>query len=135
MVPLQAEGLYIWVMYPNTKSIFKLEDNSTSLVVPKKGLYLLNLKMYYQISSSKPTCTGNLFLNTRIQKYHPSYPVWLEVIKGIETMQCMDHWSQSVTLSQVARFERGTKLRVVIDPQNYDYIIRDRSTYFSVTLL
>lgn len=127
-------GIYVWGMYHSTRSIFKLEDSSTSLVVPKKGLYFLNLKMYYYIPTGH-TCKQNLNLSTHIKQLHPSYPEWIDVIKGTDTMQCVDHWHQSVTLSQVVRFEKGTKLRVTIDLRNYDYIIKDESTYFTVTLL
>lgn len=133
MVPLHEKGFYIWFINHNTRSMFKLEDNSTSLVVPRQGLYIVNLKMYYQIPSEKKC--ENVFLSTIIRKYHPSYPKWMDIIKGMDTMQCVPHWHQSVTLSQVVRLEVGTKLRVIIDPNNYDFIIGDVSTYFSVTLL
>lgn len=122
------------MMNHNTRNIFKLEDNSTSLVVPKKGLYIVNLKMYYYIPTGHK-CEKKLFLSTCIQQYHPSYPKWIDILKGIETMQCVDSWHQSVTLSQVVSFKKKTKLRVIIDPKNYDFIIGDVSTYFSVTLL
>lgn len=134
MVPLHDDGYYIWRIHHNSRNIFKLEDNGTSLVVPKKGLYIVNLKMYYYIPSGHK-CKHFLFLSTCIKQYHPSYPEWMEVIKGTDTMQCVDHWRQSVTLSQVMRFEKETKLRVIINPKIYEFINGDWSTYFSVTLL
>ncbi|KAB5522457.1 hypothetical protein PHYPO_G00159730 [Pangasianodon hypophthalmus] len=131
---LNEQGIYIWWMYHNTRSIFKLEDNSTTLVVPKKGLYFVNLKMYYYIPTGHE-CKENLLLTTCIKQYHPSYLEWRDVVKGMDTMQCVDRWYQSVTLSQMVRLEKGTKLRVIINPVNYDFINGDGSTYFTVTLL
>lgn len=111
-----------------------MQDNSTSLVVPKNGIYFVNLKIYYTIPSGHK-CKENLYLKTDVQKYDSSYREWVDVIKGIDTMQCVDYWYQSVTLSQVVKLVNGAKLRVRIDPVIYDYIIKDSSTYFSVTLL
>ncbi|XP_060769366.1 uncharacterized protein LOC132876111 [Neoarius graeffei] len=129
-----SDAIFIWELHHSTKSIFKLEDNSKSLVVPKKGLYFVNLKMYYYIPTGH-ACKDNLNLSTRVQLHHSSYPVWIDVIKGTDTMQCVVHWRQSFTLSQVVKLEKGTKLRVIIDPSNYGYVIKDVSTYFTVTLL
>lgn len=129
-----SDAIFIWELHHSTKSIFKLEDNSKSLVVPKKGLYFVNLKMYYYIPTGH-ACKDNLNLSTRVQLHHSSYPVWIDVIKGTDTMQCVAHWRQSFTLSQVVKLEKGTKLRVIIDPSNYGYVIKDVSTYFTVTLL
>ncbi|KAK3527680.1 hypothetical protein QTP86_033570 [Hemibagrus guttatus] len=39
VVPLQEDGIYIWWLY-HTRGKFKLEDNSTTLVVPKNGPYI-----------------------------------------------------------------------------------------------
>ncbi|TSK14480.1 hypothetical protein Baya_0463 [Bagarius yarrelli] len=129
---IHEDGTYIW--WGHTESKFKLEDNDTALVVPRQGLYLVNLKMYYMIPASY-NCNKNLLLKTEIQQYHTSYNIWREVIKGEDTMQCVHHWHQSVTLSQVVRFEKGTKLRVVIEAKNYKFIVGDDSTYLNVTLL
>lgn len=115
--------------------MFKLMNSST-LVLPRSGLYIVNLKMYYQITPvTKPKCQDTLILSTFIRKSHHSYHGWLDVLKGIDTMQCVDQWRQSVTLSHVVRFEKKTNLKVVIDPNNYKFINGDESTFFSVTLL
>ncbi|KAI5615553.1 hypothetical protein C0J50_0234 [Silurus asotus] len=133
-VPLYEDDIFIW-MEPN-ESMFKLEDNGTSIVVPRKGIYFVNVKLNFYLPS-KQNCTemGKLFIITNIKMYHSSYKEWINVIKNRDTMQCVDHWYQSVTLTKVAKFLKGTKLRVVIDPGSYKYLIRDDSTYFSVTLL
>lgn len=131
---LHENKIYIWQINTNHGNIFKLENNGTSLVVSKKGLYFVNLRMGYYIPDMH-TCTDNLFLSTCIMQHHTSYTQWLEVINSKDTMQCVDYWHQSVTLSQVVRFQKGTKLRVDIDPVNYPYIIGDTSTFFSVTRL
>ncbi|KAG7314706.1 hypothetical protein KOW79_022009 [Hemibagrus wyckioides] len=133
VAPLQKDGIYIWRLY-HTRGNFKLEDNSTTLVVPKNGLYLVNLKMYYYIPND-PMCNQTLFLKTKIEQYSSAYPVWIEVMKGGDTMQCVQDWHQSVTLSQVVRFEKGTMLRVVINEKNHHFIVGDASTYLSVTRL
>lgn len=133
MAPLQKDGIYIWRLY-HTRGKFKLEDNSTTLVVPKNGLYLVNLKMYYDIRNDS-MCNQMLTLKTKIEQYCSAYPVWIEVIKGGDTMQCVKGWQQSVTLSQVVRFKKGTMLRVVINEMNHHFIVGDGSTYLSVTRL
>ncbi|XP_026993609.2 uncharacterized protein LOC113637245 [Tachysurus fulvidraco] len=132
-VPALQDGIYIWWML-SSRGKFTLKDKNTTLVVPKNGLYLLNLKMYYSIDSDHQ-CKQMLFLNTFIQQYHSSYPKWREVITGRDTMQCVQDWQQSVTLTQVIRLNKGTMLRVKIDPKNYPFIIWDDSTYFTVTRL
>ncbi|XP_046695289.1 uncharacterized protein LOC124379180 isoform X2 [Silurus meridionalis] len=130
-VPLFENNTFIW-MEPN-ESMFKLEDNGTSIVVPRKGIYFVNVKLNFYIPSVR-NCSG-LFILTNIKMYHSSYKEWINVIKNRDTMQCVDHWYQSVTLTKVAKFLKGTKLRVVINPDSYKFLIRDDSTYFSVTLL
>ncbi|KAK2816335.1 hypothetical protein Q7C36_022606 [Tachysurus vachellii] len=132
-VPALQGGIYIWWMF-SSRGNFTLKDNNTSLVVPKNGLYLLNLKMYYNIGSNNQ-CTRMLTLKTIIRQYHSSYPRWRDVIIGTDTMQCVHGWQQSVTLTQVIRLYKGTMLRVIIDPNNYQFINRDHSTYFTVTRL
>lgn len=132
-VPALQDGTYIWWMF-SSKGKFTLEDKNTTLVVPKNGLYLLNLKMYYNVDSDHQ-CKQMLFLKTIIQQYHSSYPRWREVITGTDTMQCVQDWQQSVTLTQVIRLIKGTMLRVIIDPNNDPFIIWDQSTYFTVTRL
>lgn len=134
--PLQKDGDYKWFIIHNTKDMFQLIDNST-LVVPRRGFYIVNLKMYYQITSvNKPKCEDkDLILSTFIKKYHSSYLGWLNVIKGLDTMPCKDHWRQSVTLSQVVMFNEKTWLKVTIDPKTYEFINGDESTFFSVTRL
>ncbi|XP_053473582.1 uncharacterized protein LOC128603297 [Ictalurus furcatus] len=135
VVPTLYENeIYIWQTHTINGNLFKLEDNGTSLVVSKKGLYFVNLRMGYYIPDMH-TCTSNLFLSTSIKQHHTSYTKWIDVINSKDTMQCVDYWHQSVSLSQVVRFEKGTKLRVLIDPVNYPYIIGDTSTFFSVTRL
>ncbi|KAG9281734.1 hypothetical protein AMEX_G296 [Astyanax mexicanus] len=137
IVTSQNEGSFAvrWKI-PQLPSDFKLEENETCLVIPRKGLYLVSVRMSYRALETKCPCAdGVCFLSVLLTMYQNKYPQITNIVVGHETMRCVSGWRQTVILSRVIKFENSTKLRVNIDNQNHELISWDNYNHFEITRL
>ncbi|XP_076867885.1 uncharacterized protein LOC143518894 [Brachyhypopomus gauderio] len=121
-----------WIRQRGSK-LYILTDSNTSLIIPRKGQYFLNLRVYYRIPEGY--CKGKdlLPLYNSIMQYHSNYPDWRNVIENTETMHCENNWYQSVDLHRVVNLQANTEIKVRANANNYGLI--SLHTYFDVTCL
>lgn len=118
-------------------SEFKLDDKQTSVIVPRTGYYFINLKINYKVPDDYD-CKGQkpFFLCAEIKQYHPEYPQSRNIVRTIESMQCLNNWQQSLSLNRVEKIKSTTKLYVKINQESFSLIILESlDIFFDVTFL
>ncbi|KAK9975015.1 hypothetical protein ABG768_023079 [Culter alburnus] len=117
----------------NDAQNFKLE-NQTVLHVFTKGLYLINLRIYYRVAYNQ--CDPNselLTLKVNVSQKHSDYEKEREVISAQESMICRNYWLQSITLNRVIMLQSETSLRVTINKKSCKFVSRARNSHLAVT--
>lgn len=129
----------VWKDLQNRSKI-RLDQNGTELLIPRKGYYLINLRMTYRVPANKCPCVDNgertlCYLTLSVMKESSAYPEWLNVVEAKETMTCNEGSSQTINLVRVIFLTPDIKIRVKVDPKNRQLISWPSDNFFEVIRL